>query len=145
MKAVLQRVSYARVTVEGEVVASIGKGLLILLGAGPDDTIAKTEELAEKTAHLRIFSDAEDKMNLSLLDVGGEAIVVSQFTLYADTSRGRRPSFIGAAKPDLAEPLVGVFANKLRKLGIKTDQGVFGAHMEVELCNDGPVTILLEA
>ncbi len=84
-------------------------------------------------------------MNLSLLDVGGEAIVVSQFTLYADTSRGRRPSFIGAAKPDLAEPLVAVFANKLRNLGIKTDQGVFGAHMEVELCNDGPVTILLEA
>lgn len=145
MKAVLQRVSYGRVTVDGEVVASIGKGLLILLGAGPDDTIAKTEELAEKSAHLRIFSDAEDKMNLSLLDVGGEVIVVSQFTLYADTSRGRRPSFIGAAKPDLAEPLVGVFANKLRNLGIKIDQGVFGAHMEVELCNDGPVTILLEA
>ena len=145
MKAVLQRVSYGKVTVEGEVVASIGKGLLILLGAGPEDTIAKTEELAEKSAYLRIFSDAEAKMNLSLLDVEGEAIVVSQFTLYADTSRGRRPSFIGAAKPDLAEPLVGVFANKLRSLGIKTDQGVFGAHMEVELCNDGPVTILLEA
>ncbi len=145
MKAVLQRVSYAKVTVEGKVVASIGKGLLMLLGAGPEDSIAKTEELAEKSARLRIFSDAEDKMNLSLLDVGGEAIVVSQFTLYADTSRGRRPSFIGAAKPDLAEPLVSVFANKLRNLGIKTDQGVFGAHMEVELCNDGPVTILLEA
>jgi len=144
MRAVLQRVSFGKVIVEKKVVASIDKGLMILLGVGPEDTIAKAEELAEKCARLRIFEDENDKMNLSLLDVGGEAIVVSQFTLYADTSRGRRPSFVYAAKPEIAEPLVDVFAAKLRKLGVKTGQGVFGAHMMVELCNDGPVTILLE-
>lgn len=144
MRAVLQRVSLGKVVVEKQVVASIDKGLMILLGVGPEDTIAKAEELAEKCARLRIFEDENDKMNLSLLDVGGEAIVVSQFTLYADTSRGRRPSFVYAAKPEIAEPLVDVFAANLRKLGVKTGQGVFGAHMMVELCNDGPVTILLE-
>lgn len=144
MRAVLQRVSFGKVVVEKQVVASIDKGLMILLGVGPEDTIAKAEELAEKCAHLRIFEDQNDKMNLSLLDVGGEAIVVSQFTLYADTSRGRRPSFVYVAKPEIAEPLVDIFAAKLRKLGVKTGQGVFGAHMMVELCNDGPVTILLE-
>lgn len=144
MRAVLQRVSFGKVLVEEQVVASIDKGLMILLGVGPEDTIAKVEELAEKCARLRIFEDENDKMNLSLLDVEGEAIVVSQFTLYADTSRGRRPSFVYAAKPEIAEPLVDVFAAKLRKLGVKTGQGVFGAHMMVELCNDGPVTILLE-
>ena len=144
MRAVLQRVSFGKVVVEEQVVASIDKGLMILLGVGPEDTIAKAEELAEKCARLRIFEDENDKMNLSLLDVEGEAIVVSQFTLYADTSRGRRPSFVYAAKPEIAEPLVDVFAAKLRKLGVKTGQGVFGAHMMVELCNDGPVTILLE-
>src|SRR5690606_24571105 len=144
MRAVLQRVSFGKVTVEHQVVASIDKGLMILLGIGPEDTIAKTEELAEKCAKLRIFEDEAGKMNLSILDVGGEAIVVSQFTLYADTSRGRRPSFVDAAKPEIAEPLVEVLAHKLRQLGVKTGQGVFGAHMMVELCNDGPVTILLE-
>lgn len=144
MRAVLQRVSFGKVTVENQVVASIDKGLMILLGIGPEDTIAKTEELAEKCAKLRIFEDEAGKMNLSILDVGGEAIVVSQFTLYADTSRGRRPSFVDAAKPEIAEPLVEVFAHKLRQLGVKTGQGVFGAHMMVELSNDGPVTILLE-
>ncbi len=144
MRAVLQRVSFGKVSVENEVVASIDKGLVILLGVGPEDTIAKAEELAEKSARLRIFEDSAGKMNLSVLDVGGEAIVVSQFTLFADASRGRRPSFINAAKPEIAEPLVDVFAHKLRQLGIKTGQGVFGAHMMVELCNDGPVTILLE-
>ena len=144
MRAVLQRVSFGKVVVEEQVVASIDKGLMALLGVGPEDTIAKAEELAEKCARLRIFEDENDKMNLSLLDVEGEAIVVSQFTLYADTSRGRRPSFVYAAKPEIAEPLVDVFAAKLRKLGVKTGQGVFGAHMMVELCNDGPVTILLE-
>ena len=144
MRAVLQRVSFGKVIVEKKVVASIDKGLMILLGVGPEDTIAKAEELAEKCARLRIFEDENDKMNLSLLDVEGEAIVVSQFTLYADTSRGRRPSFVHAAKPEIAEPLVDIFAAKLRKLGVKTGQGVFGAHMMVELCNDGPVTILLE-
>lgn len=144
MRAVLQRVSFGKVVVEKQVVASIDKGLVILLGIGPEDTIAKTEELAEKCARLRIFEDEAGKMNLSLLDVGGEAIVVSQFTLYADTSRGRRPSFVDAAKPEIAEPLVDIFASKLRKLGVETGQGIFGAHMMVELCNDGPVTILLE-
>ena len=144
MRAVLQRVSFGKVTVKNQVVASIDKGLMILLGIGPEDTIAKTEELAEKCARLRIFEDEAGKMNLSILDVGGEVIVVSQFTLYADTSRGRRPSFVDAAKPEIAEPLVEVFAHKLRQLGVKTGQGVFGAHMMVELCNDGPVTILLE-
>jgi D-tyrosyl-tRNA(Tyr) deacylase len=144
MRAVLQRVSFGKVTVDSQVVASIGKGLVILLGVGPEDTIAKTEELVEKCAQLRIFEDDAGKMNLSVLDVGGEAIVVSQFTLYADTSRGRRPSFVYAAKPEIAEPLVDVFAHKFRQLGVKTGQGVFGAHMMVDLCNDGPVTILLE-
>lgn len=145
MKAVLQRVSFGKVTVEGEVVASIGKGLVILLGIGPEDDTHKAEKLAEKCARLRIFEDDGGKMNLSLLDVGGEAIVVSQFTLYADTSRGRRPSFVFAAKPELAEPLVEVFSVKMRDLGVAVQQGVFGAHMMVELCNDGPVTILLES
>ena len=144
MKAVLQRARGAKVTVNGEIVASIAKGLVILLGVGPDDDPQKARELAEKCARLRIFEDDQDKMNLSLLDVAGEAIVVSQFTLYADTSRGRRPSFVGAAKPDLAEPLVDIFAAQLRELGISTQQGIFGAHMLVELCNDGPVTIILE-
>lgn len=144
MRAVLQRVSFGKVSVGGEVVASIGKGLVILLGVGQQDTIAKAEELAEKCVRLRIFEDDAGKMNLSVLDVAGDAIVVSQFTLFADTSRGRRPSFINAGKPEIAEPLVDVFAHKLRELGVKTGQGIFGAHMMVELCNDGPVTILLE-
>lgn len=144
MKAVLQRASYGKVTVEGKLVASIEQGLVILLGVGPEDTAQKARDLAEKCAHLRIFEDEEGKMNQSLLDVEGEAIVVSQFTLYADTSRGRRPSFVYAAKPELAAPLVDVFADELRKLGIGTQQGIFGAHMLVELCNDGPVTIILE-
>lgn len=144
MRALIQRAGYGKVTVKNEVVASIGKGLMILLGVGPDDNAEKAKELAEKCARLRIFEDDQGKMNLSLLDVGGDAIVVSQFTLYADTSRGRRPSFIYAAKPEVAEPLVEVFANELRGLGVETQQGVFGAHMLVELCNDGPVTIMLE-
>lgn len=144
MKAILQRVTRASVTVSSEVVASIGLGLVILLGVGPEDTNADAGELAEKCARLRIFEDEAGKMNLSLLDVSGEAIVVSQFTLYADTSRGRRPSFVYAAKPGLAAPLVEVFAGKLSALGVPTQQGVFGAHMVVDIRNDGPVTILLE-
>ncbi len=144
MRALIQRAAYGKVTVENEVVASIRTGLMILLGVGPDDNAEKAKELAEKCARLRIFEDDQGKMNLSLLDVGGDAIVVSQFTLYADTSRGRRPSFIYAAKPEVAEPLVEVFADELRGLGVETQQGVFGAHMLVELCNDGPVTIMLE-
>ena len=144
MKAVLQRVTSGSVTVDSEVVAQVGLGYVILLGIGPDDTLAIARELAEKTAYLRVFEDEAGKMNLSLLDVGGAAIVVSQFTLYADTSRGRRPSFINAAKPELAEPLVEVFTARLREMGVATQQGVFGAHMVVDIRNDGPVTILLE-
>ena len=144
MKAVIQRVSQGRVTVDGRVVAEIGKGLVILLGVAPEDTLATVEQMTEKIAHLRIFEDDEGKMNLSALDVDGEAIVVSQFTLYADTRRGRRPSFIDAAKPEIAEPLVEACAEQLSARGIPTQTGVFGAHMDVALVNVGPVTILLE-
>lgn len=144
MRAVIQRVREGRVTVEGEIVAQIGQGLVILLGVAPEDSLASAEQLTDKIAHLRIFEDENEKMNLSVLDVGGEAIVVSQFTLYADTSRGRRPSFIGAAKPDLAEPLVTAFTEMLTKRGVPTQTGVFGAHMVVALENDGPVTIIME-
>ena len=144
MKAVIQRVSRGSVRVAGEIVSQIGPGLLILLGIGPADTVAVVEQMAQKIVHLRIFEDEEGKMNLSVLDVKREALVVSQFTLYADTSRGRRPSFINAAKPDLAEPLVTSFAQQMASLGVPTQMGVFGAHMAVELVNDGPVTIVLE-
>jgi D-aminoacyl-tRNA deacylase len=144
MRAVIQRVKEAQVTVEGEVVAKIGRGLLILLGVAPEDTLATAAQMADKIAYLRIFEDENEKMNLSVMDVDGEAIVVSQFTLYADTSRGRRPSFIGAAKPDLAEPLVTAFAERLAKQGVPTQTGVFGAHMAVVLENDGPVTIVMD-
>ena len=144
MRAILQRVNSGSVTVANEVVAQIGLGYVILLGIGPEDTPGIARELAEKSAYLRVFEDEAGKMNRSIMDVNGEAIVVSQFTLYADTSRGRRPSFINAAKPDLAEPLVDVFIARLREFGIATQQGVFGAHMVVDIRNDGPVTILLE-
>lgn len=144
MKAVLQRVRSGRVTITQETVAEIGQGLVILLGVGEGDTRAEAEWLAEKCAVLRIFEDEEGKTNLSVQDVGGEAIVVSQFTLYANTSKGRRPSFIHAAHPDAAEPLVDHFAAHLRAQGVPTQEGVFGAHMQVEIHNDGPVTILLE-
>lgn len=144
MRAILQRVTGGSVTVAGEKVAQINFGYVILLGVGPEDTPEIARELAEKAAYLRVFEDDAGKMNRSVMDVGGEAIVVSQFTLYADTSRGRRPSFINAAKPELAEPLVEVFIARLREFGISTQQGVFGAHMVVDIRNDGPVTILLE-
>jgi D-aminoacyl-tRNA deacylase len=143
MRAVIQRVKEAQVTVEGEVVAQIGQGLVVLLGVAPDDSMGTTEQMADKIAYLRIFEDQAEKMNLSVLDVGGAALVVSQFTLYADTSRGRRPSFIGAAKPDLAEPLVIACAEMLADRGVPTQTGVFGAHMQVSLVNDGPVTIMM--
>lgn len=144
MKAVIQRVKRASVTVDREVVAEIGKGLLILLGIAPEDSMAVAEQLADKIVHLRIFEDEAGKMNLSLLDVGAAAILVSQFTLYADTRKGRRPSFIGAAKPELAEPLVESFAKMLEDRGVPTQKGVFGAHMDVALVNDGPVTIVMD-
>ncbi|OQY89420.1 MAG: D-tyrosyl-tRNA(Tyr) deacylase [Anaerolineae bacterium UTCFX1] len=144
MRALIQRVSKASVAVEGQTISSIGKGLLILLGVGHGDREEQTAFLAEKTAHLRIFEDEQGKTNLSILDVQGEAIVVSQFTLYANTQKGRRPSFIDAALPDVAEPLVNRFVELLRSHGIPTQTGQFGAHMEVEIHNDGPVTIWLE-
>ena len=144
MRAVIQRVSQAQVRVESKVVAKIGLGLVVLLGISPTDTEADVREMAEKVVNLRIFGDAEGKMNLSCLDVNGEIIVVSQFTLYADTRRGRRPSFTGAASPELAEPLCQAFVETLRIMGVPTQSGVFGAHMVVDIQNDGPVTILLE-
>lgn len=144
MRAVVQRVKQGSVCVQGEKVARIGHGLVILLGVGPEDTEETARELAEKIAMLRIFEDTQGKMNLSVRDVGGEAVVVSQFTLYADTRRGRRPSFTGAAAPDKARPLVDLFARSLADLGVPTQQGVFGAEMLVEILNDGPVTIWLE-
>jgi D-tyrosyl-tRNA(Tyr) deacylase len=144
MKALIQRVSKASVTVDQQTISSIGKGLLILLGVAHGDGEPQAKFLAEKTANLRIFEDEQGKTNLSILDVKGEAIVVSQFTLYANTSKGRRPSFIEAALPDAAEPLVDRFAELLRGHGVPTQTGQFGAHMEVEIHNHGPVTIWLE-
>lgn len=144
MKAVIQRVTHASVTVEGDRVAEIANGLLILLGIGPEDTEENARVMTKKIAALRIFQDEADKMNLSVRDIGGNAIVVSQFTLYADCRKGNRPSFVGAAAPDLASPLVDRFAELLNEQGVPTQTGVFGAHMDVDLLNSGPVTILLE-
>jgi D-tyrosyl-tRNA(Tyr) deacylase len=144
MRVILQRVRSGRVSVDGEVTATIGHGLVILVGVGPGDTQEEARWLAEKCALLRIFEDQAGKTNRSVLDVKGEAIVVSQFTLYADTRKGRRPSFVKAAPPEVAEPLVMHFAEWLRTQGVPTQIGRFGAHMLVEINNDGPVTILLE-
>lgn len=144
MRAILQRVSSASVIVEDKVIASIGHGLLILLGVGPEDSGVNALALAKKAAALRIFSDGEGKMNLSVRDIQGSALVVSQFTLFGDTSRGNRPSFIGAARPELAQPLCDRFCEYLTQEGVATQTGEFGAHMQVHLVNDGPVTILLE-
>ncbi len=144
MRLVVQRVSEASVNLAGQRVAQIGPGLLILVGIGPQDGHEQTNYLAEKIAHLRIFEDEAGKMNRSVIDTDGEAIVVSQFTLYADTRKGRRPSFISAALPEVARPLVDHFANLLRQKGIPTQTGVFGEDMQVALVNDGPVTIWIE-
>lgn len=144
MRALLQRVSSGKVSVNDQTIAQIGQGLVILLGIGQEDGEEQAHYLAEKIAHLRIFEDEQGKTNLSVLDVGGEAIVVSQFTLYADTHKGRRPSFVYAGAPQMAEPLVERFAGLLRGHGVPTQTGQFGAHMLVEINNDGPVTIWLE-
>lgn len=145
MRAVVQRVRHAAVSVDNQVISHIGRGLAILVGVTHGDSEAEADRLAEKIAHLRIFEDAAGKMNLSLLDVQGAALVVSQFTLYANARRGRRPDFIAAAPPAQAEPLVTRFAHTLRTLGIaEVGCGVFGAHMLVEIQNDGPVTIILD-
>lgn len=144
MRALVQRVNYGRVTIEGRLTASIDSGLVILLGVGPGDDELKSAAMAKKIAQLRIMEDDQGKMNLSLLDTGGSAVVVSQFTLFADTRKGNRPSFIGSAPPEIASPLVDHFVAQLRSYGIPTQTGEFGAHMRVALENDGPVTIWLE-
>ena len=145
MRAVLQRVSRASVTVAGEVVGQIGHGILVLLGVEPDDTDDDARQLADKTVALRIFDDADGKMNLSLEEVGGSLLVVSQFTLLGDCRKGRRPSFIGAAPPELAEKLYNTFIGAAGSRGIPVATGRFRATMDVELVNDGPVTLLLDS
>lgn len=145
MRAVLQRVTHASVTVEGKIVGQIERGFLILLGIGQGDGESEVKTLADKIVNLRVFPDDEGKMNRSLLDCGGSVLVVSQFTLYADVRKGRRPSFIDAAPPALAEPLVERFMDALAACGVHVEGGVFGAHMDVELLNDGPVTIWLDS
>jgi len=144
MRALLQRSSGARVRVGGSVVGEIASGLVVLLGVGPSDDEAVADSLARRVTELRIFDDEAGRTNLSLADVGGAALVVSQFTLYADTRRGRRPGFTGAAAPELAERLYLRFAAALRELGVEVAMGRFGAEMEVELVNDGPFTIWLD-
>jgi len=144
MRLLIQRVARASVSVEGRVISTIGPGLLILLGIGHADGEAQASALAAKVANLRIFEDAAGKTNLSVLEVGGEALVVSQFTLYADTRKGRRPSFTDAALPEQAAPLVERFVELLRLQGVPTLTGQFGAHMLVEIHNNGPVTLWLE-
>jgi D-tyrosyl-tRNA(Tyr) deacylase len=146
VRLVLQRVSRATVAVDERNVSEIGPGLLILVGVGAFDAdpAAEAGRLAEKVVNLRIFEDADGKMNRSLADTAGDALVVSQFTLYADTRKGRRPSWTDAALPDVAEPAVEAFAAALERHGVRVGRGEFGAHMRVELVNDGPVTILLE-
>src|SRR3989440_10065729 len=144
MRALIQRVSHASVTVDGKVVGQIGHGLLVLLGVGLDDSEVQVKTLADKIVYLRIFGDDEGKMNRSLLDIGGQVLVVSQFTLYADMRRGRRPSFTDAAPPVVAETLVEHFKEAVAAYGLTVADGVFGAYMEVELLNDGPVSILLD-
>ena len=146
MRAVIQRVEKGRVSVGGQTLGEIGQGMVILLGVGHGDSQSEADRMADKIANLRIFADAEGKTNLSALDVGAAALVISQFTLYADTRRGRRPGFTTAALPDMAAPLVDYFAGRLRQLGIiRVETGEFGAVMLVEIHNDGPFTIILDS
>ena len=144
MKAILQRVTHAKVTIDGQVSGEIGTGFLVLLGVAPEDTQEEALYLARKIAGLRVFTDENDKMNRSLADVGGSVLVVSQFTLYGDVSHGRRPSFIGAAKPDLAIPLYEQFLAECERLGFPPQHGEFGAYMQVASENDGPVTLIVD-
>jgi len=144
LRAVIQRVAKGQVTIDARVTASIGSGFVILLGVEKTDNPEKADSLARKISNLRVFSDGAGKLNLSILDIQGKAIVVSQFTLMADTHKGNRPSFIDAAPPEIASPLVDYFIETLKKLGIETQSGEFGADMLVEIHNDGPVTILLD-
>lgn len=145
MRAVVQRVSSARVIVEGRVTGEIAAGLAVLLAVGREDTASTAKFMAEKIANLRIFNDADGKMNLSLLDTRGALLAISQFTLYGDARGGRRPSFIQAAPPELGKTLYEEFIRAVSELGMRVQQGVFQAHMSVELVNDGPVTILLDS
>lgn len=146
MRVILQRVKQGTVTVDGTTVGKISQGFVALVGVTHDDTPSIAELLAKKTAHLRVFEDADGKMNISAIDAGAEILVVSQFTLYADSRKGRRPSFTDAARPDHAEPLVTHYATCLRQEGIqKIETGVFGAMMQVAIFNDGPVTIILDS
>jgi D-aminoacyl-tRNA deacylase len=144
MRAIVQRVRRAAVSIDGETVAAIERGLLVLLGVTATDTVLDVEKLSEKTANLRIFNDESGKMNLSVADVGGALLVVSQFTLYGDCRKGRRPSFIAAAPPVIAVPLYEAFVNAVRSHGLSVQTGSFGAMMQVELVNDGPVTLILD-
>ena len=145
MRAVIQRVKSASVTVEGRVVSEIREGLLVFLGAAQEDTLADIDYMANKIANLRIFEDDQGRMNLSILDIDGEALVVSQFTLYGDCRKGRRPSFIAAGRPEKADPLYQEFMDKISQLGVPVKAGIFQAMMDVELINDGPVTMLLDS
>ena len=144
MRALVQRVSEARVRVDGEIIGEIEHGVLALIGVTHDDTPAQATKLAEKIAHLRIFTDDDDKMNLSVLDAGGSVLVVSQFTLYGDTRKGRRPGYVDAAQPEVAEPLCDAVVDALRALDVPVQTGRFRADMKVELINDGPVTLSIE-
>ena len=144
MRAVLQRVTRASVTVDGEVLGKIGKGFMILLGVENSDTEEITDKMADKICKLRIFEDENGKMNLGLEDIKGELLVISQFTLYGDCIKGRRPGFVEAARPEIAKPLYEKFLDKCRSYGIKTEAGIFGADMKVELLNDGPVTLIID-
>lgn len=145
MKALVQRVNRASVTVDGEVVGSIGRGLVVLVGIASEDTEKDVHYLVDKVAQLRIFSDEAGKFNISALEIGGEMLLISQFTLLADTRKGRRPSFIAAAPPQQAESLFNLFVAQMRSTGLKTETGCFQAHMQVEIHNDGPVTIMLDS
>jgi len=144
MRAVIQRVSSASVTIDGEIVGRIGRGLLVLLGIAPTDTIAEAEWIAAKLVGLRDFEDDRGKMNLDTTEVGGSMLIVSQFTLFGDVSRGRRPGFTGAAVPEIAIPLYEAFVAAVRRSGVPVATGRFGADMRVELVNDGPVTLIVE-
>lgn len=143
MRIVLQRVTSASVTVNGSVTGSIGPGLLLLVGIEPSDTDEDVDRAAEKVVNTRVFPDEEGRMNLSLLETGGSALVVSQFTLLADIRKGRRPSYVGAAEPEIAEPMIDRMVERMRGAGIHTETGVFGGVMEVELVNSGPVTLVM--
>ena len=145
MRIVVQRASRGRVTVEGQVTGEIGRGLVLLVGVTHEDTREDADYLVDKVVNLRIFEDESEKMNLSLLDIGGALLSVSQFTLYGDCRKGRRPNFMEAARPDQAKELYDYFNEKARSLGVQVETGVFGAMMDVELTNDGPVTLLLDS